>query len=116
MKKYLPVALALSAIILPLAAGAATFSEPGVNTGSFTSVQGIINFLTGTIMGWIKAIFWFLVAIMIMYAAFKYLTAGGDPDKVKEATGILKYAVVGIAVALLVTVLPTLVASFIGGQ
>ena len=50
-----------------------------------------------------------------MVAAYKYLTAGGDPEKVKSASNILIYAAIAIVVALFARGLPTLIYSLVGG-
>lgn len=46
----------------------------------------------------------FLMAIsviVILYAGFQYMTAGGNEEKVSDATKTLTYAIVGIVVGLL---------------
>ncbi|OHA02162.1 MAG: hypothetical protein A3C12_01115 [Candidatus Sungbacteria bacterium RIFCSPHIGHO2_02_FULL_49_20] len=52
-----------------------------------------------------------LSVIMIMYAAFLFLTAGGVPDNLTKARNTLIFALAGVAVALLAFVLPTLVST-----
>jgi hypothetical protein len=49
-----------------------------------------------------------------MVAAFKYLTASGDPEKVKGAGNTLLYAAIAIGVALLARAVPLVVSSFLG--
>ena len=49
--------------------------------------------------------------VMIMYAAFLFLTAGGVPDNLTKARNTLIFALVGVAVALLAFVLPTLIST-----
>lgn len=41
-----------------------------------------------------------LAAILFVWAGFLYTTAGGDPGKVKKATGIFKNVVGGLIIAL----------------
>lgn len=53
-----------------------------------------------------------LAIIFILVAAFKYLTAAGDPQKVKDASGYVIYAAIAVAVALLAKGIPALVGSF----
>ena len=53
-----------------------------------------------------------VVAILIiLIAAWTFLTAGGNPDKVTSARNYLIYALVGIAVAFLARVLVRVVAA-----
>jgi len=54
-----------------------------------------------TVARWIYTIILAISVIMILMAAFNYLTAGGDQAKVKKASQMLIYAVVGIVVAIL---------------
>jgi len=55
-----------------------------------------------------------LSTIMILYAGFQYITAGGDSEKVGDATKTITYAAVGIAVALIAKAFPNIVASILG--
>ncbi len=51
------------------------------------------------------------VAVVVAFgiAAFHYLTSGGDPDKVKKARDMVKYALIGVAIILLTGGIVTLV-------
>ena len=49
-----------------------------------------------------------------LWAAFQYMTAGGDATKVSGAHKTLTYAAVGIAVAILAGSVPGIVASLVG--
>jgi len=63
--------------------------------------------------------FYFLVALAVIFiivAAFKYLTAAGEPEKVKSAGSTLLYAAVAVGVALLARAVPLIVASFLGAS
>lgn len=50
---------------------------------------------------------------VILYAGFKYLTAGGNEQNVEEATKVLTYAIVGIIVGLLAFAIPEIVRNLI---
>jgi uncharacterized membrane protein len=76
-------------------------------------LQGVLN-LFCVIFSWA---FYFLIALAVIFvlvAAFKYLTAGGDPEKVKAAGSTLLYAAVAIGVALLARAVPLVIGSFLG--
>jgi uncharacterized membrane protein len=63
--------------------------------------------------------FYFLIilsVIMIVVAAYLYLTSNGDPEKVGKATKSVTYAAVGIAVGLLAKAIPVLIASIVGAS
>lgn len=55
-----------------------------------------------------------LAVVFILWAAFKYLTAGGDEEKVGKAHQMLLWAVIAIAVALLAQGVIYLVGSIVG--
>ena len=52
------------------------------------------------ITNWIFAIFTVLTLIFVLLAAFQFVTAGGDAEKVGEARQKLIWATVGIIIAL----------------
>lgn len=65
------------------------------------------------------AMFWILIAlssIMVIWAAFLYLTAAGESEKVSKAHKTLAYAAVAVVVALLAKGFPVIVASLVGGE
>jgi len=85
-------ALALVATLAaPLAAAAAVDTPDKVIT--------IINKFGGWLYGALLA----LAVVFIIYAAFLFLTSGGDAEKVGKAKKQLIYAVVAVATAILAT-------------
>jgi len=77
---------------------------------SITNVSG----LTAVICSFLAYFFWIVLVvsvIMVLYAAFTYVTAGDDTEKTSKARRTLTYAAVGIAVALISTALPDIVGS-----
>jgi heme/copper-type cytochrome/quinol oxidase subunit 2 len=121
MKKFKQVMMQWGAPVLALvvpALAAAQISQPPVtapsnitNINQITGAAGIIC----TIINWI---FWLLIVLTIIFvliAAFRYLTAAGDPEKVKKAGQTLLYAAIAVIIALIAKGLPLLVSSFIGG-
>lgn len=61
------------------------------------TIQGLIEAILNDILLPIGGV---VAVLAIMYAGFLYVTAGGDPGKIKEAHSILKYAVIGSAILL----------------
>jgi len=92
--KKLPVA-GLASILLPVMA-LAQVQTPGTPIGSFQDILAVVN----TLLSWIFTIFFIIAAIVIIFAAFNYLTAGGEEEKIKKAKQQLIYAIVAIAIAL----------------
>lgn len=52
---------------------------------------------------WFIGVFWIITVGMVVWAAFLYLTAGGNEEKIGEAKKRLTYAVIAAAIALLST-------------
>lgn len=105
------------ALVLPVMVSAqlqqAPINAPGNlnNINQLTSGSGIIC----TAINWI---FWFLIVLTIIFvlvAAFKYLTAAGDPEKVKSAGSTLLYAAIAVVIALIAKGLPLIISTFVGG-
>ena len=57
-----------------------------------------------------------LAVLFIIWAAFNYLTAGGDAEKVENAQRQLMYAVIAIVIGLLAKAVPLIVAQFLAGN
>ena len=66
------------------------------------------------VVGYVFAVLIFLAIVFVIYAAFLYLTAAGDPEKVKKANATILYAAIGIAIAILAKFLPSIVAGLMG--
>lgn len=78
-----------------------------------TSTGGIQN-LAYTVLNWI---FWGLIVfsvVMALVAAYKYVTSGGEPEKVRSAGKTLMYAAIGVVVALLASAIPIIIGTFFG--
>lgn len=56
-----------------------------------------------------------LAAVMIVVAGIVFITANGDPEKIKTARTSLIWAVIGIVVAILAWSIPAIVTTGIGG-
>jgi len=83
--------------------------NPPLENLSFEDVIVILNrFVT-----WIFTVFMILAVVFGIFAAFKYLTARGDPKEVQTATKMLIYTAVAIAAALLSVAIRFLVAEFL---
>lgn len=66
----------------------------------------------------INFIFWISIAIaplMIIIAGFYWLTAAGDPDRVKTALNIIKWTVIGFAIILFAKGLVAIISHVLGG-
>ena len=123
MKKVINFAKEFSpsiiALVLPALAFAQNLPQPvppsnvNVPQGNITSIQSVLQLLC-TVFAWAFYFLIVLAVIFVIVAAFKYLTAAGDPEKVKSAGAILLYAAIAIGVALLARAVPLVVGSFLG--
>ena len=105
------------ALALPLFASAQVPAAPITAPNSINSINQIAG-NAGIVCVIINWIFWLLIVLVIIFvlrAAFSYLTAAGDPEKVKTASHMLLYAAVAVIVALIAKGLPLIVSTFIGG-
>lgn len=58
-----------------------------------------------TVMNWLMGILGILAIVMLVVAGLMYLTAAGDESKTTGAKNIIKFAITGVAVALLAYVI-----------
>ena len=106
MKNFIFITLISLFGLLPLLAMAIVpgtipgASELGLQESPVKTSQGLLDVVAG-IVKWIYTIFFVVAVMFILFAAFNYLTAGGDAEKVKSSHNQLIYAAIAIAVALL---------------
>ena len=62
-----------------------------------TSIEQIIL----NVMNWLLGILGIVAMLVFVIAGFQYLTAGGDEKNTESAKGNIKYAIIGVAVALI---------------
>lgn len=101
-------------IVSAVAVGVA-LATPLIGFAQPTDVGGVLN-LIDNVLAILQYVFYVVAAIFIIIAAFKYLTAQGDPEKVGTARQMVIYAVIAIAVAILSTVIDNIVADFLSGS
>jgi Type IV secretion system pilin len=101
-------------LLLPLT----TFAQlqgPGVSAPvSGISSIGAVQSTLCQVVNWMFYLLIVFAVVMVLVAAFKYLTAAGDPEKVKSASHTLLYAAVAVIVAIIAKAFPSLIGSFIG--
>ena len=125
MKKIISFAKEFSPSIIALVLPAMAFaqniptpsapSESSVPQGNITSLQGVLQSLC-TVFAWAFYFLIVLAVIFVIVAGFKYLTAAGDPEKVKGAGTMLLYTAIAIGVALLARAIPLVIGSFLGAS
>jgi hypothetical protein len=108
MKKYFYITLS---ILIPFLAGAQNI--PRQPQTGITTPQKVIQLIEKA-SGWFYSALVALAILFIIYAAFKFLTAGGDEKKVGEAKQQLIYAIIALAVAMLATGIVKVLQQFLG--
>ncbi len=86
--------------------------DPTLKDESMGGIQTIIS----TIVRWTYIIFFIVAVLFILFAAFTYLTAQGDPEKVKTATNQIIYAAIAIVVAFMAVGIDLIVKSILKDQ
>lgn len=87
-----------------------TFAQAATTQAPITT-QAQLMALFCSIIDWFIVILLAISVIMVLFAAYDYVTAQEDTEKTSKARRTLTYAAVGIAVVLLAYGFPQLVAS-----
>jgi phosphoglycerol transferase MdoB-like AlkP superfamily enzyme len=106
--KYLGGTIAawfLPLVVLAQAPGAGTLPKVSLTMDTITTL--LDSFLT-----WAGDIIFILGVLVILYAAFLFMTSGGDEERSKKARSALIYGLIGVGVAILASTVFDLVASF----
>lgn len=90
--------------------------KPVPDAGGVSEASRRISNLFTIIANTLGIVLMGISTIMILYAAWLYITAGGEEDKITTAKRTLIFALVGTAVALLAFSLPTFVGDLISGS
>ena len=115
MKTILNVLTVVSLIAMPAIAGAQGNPPNQIPSGGITSVQGIYDKLI-VVSNWLFAFLLVFAVIFIIWAAWNYLTAAGDQNKVQKAKDGILYAIIAVAIAVLAKVIINVVANFFGAS
>jgi len=89
---------------------------PDPGCGTKLNMVGICCMLNTiyTVTNWIFYIMTLVAVLMIVFGGFTYITAAGDPAKAGKGKSILTYAIIGLAIALIAKLVPSLVRFIIG--
>lgn len=80
--------------ILRILADAKTDVEGKINALPNNAASGNLN----NVLNWVYAVSGVVAVGVIIYGGIKYITSQGDPGKAKQASQIIAYALVGLAV------------------
>lgn len=95
--KKASIGLTIGLALLPFLALAQLEPAPG----PILTTPGAISRLVVNVLNWLGGIVMVIAIIMLLWAAILYLTAGASETAHSKAKGVLIYAIVGIAIAVL---------------
>jgi len=105
MKKFiLPIIIVsiFSLALLPsLALAQGALDRLGEVQATADLPDGSLESTVGTIINIVLSLVGVILVVLIVYAGFLWMTAGGNEDNVKTAKTILKNAIIGLIVTLL---------------
>lgn len=85
---------------------------PGIPPVGPETVGGLVE-IVQAVVSWVYIVFFIIGVLFILFAAFSYLTAGGDAERVAKAKNQLIYAAIAIAVALLAVGFEAIIRTFL---
>ncbi|MDO8492057.1 MAG: hypothetical protein Q7S34_00230 [bacterium] len=88
---------------------------PFLALANVSTVTGLVELVT-RVVTWFESIVFSVAIIMILVAAFQFLTAAGNEEKVGTARKSLIWGLVGIAVALFARLANSFVSSILFGR
>ena len=102
MKKIILSLVLISFLALPVLSLAQSPPPSSPSSGTLLPLRStnVINVLEN-VVDWLFTVLLIFAAIFIVIAGFQFVTAQGDPEKVKKARDMILYAIIGIVVALL---------------
>lgn len=77
------------------------------------SASGFMQLVLCNVLDWVFTVAIVMSIFFTLFAAFTYLTSGGNEEKVAQASRMITFIVVGVAVAILAGGLPYIIANFL---
>ena len=105
MKNLIKKTLTGIMLLTPTLAGALTITPDKTGITSLSGIEAVI----AKIVNWLTMLFFVAAVLYIFYAAYLFLTSGGDEEKLKTAKTQLLYSIIAIAVALLAGTMQSIV-------
>ena len=89
---------------------------PEITGTCYTKNAGIVAMLhiVMVVTNWFFYILTVLVVFLVIWGGFLNITAAGDPEKASKGRKVLVYAVIGLAIALLAKIVPSVVKFIVG--
>lgn len=103
MKRRLKKIVNISLFGLPLLVSAQTSLINGVGGIGLATIQTAtlsVGVIVNNVVSWVSGLLIAVAALFVIYAAYLYLTAEGDANKVADASKYILWAVIATIVAL----------------
>lgn len=113
--KIFGILFSLVLFFLVISNGAMVMAQnniPTISPVSDLTLTGITT-IFGNIANWILGIVAIIAVVILIYAGFLFMTAGGEEDKLASAKNYLKYGLIGLGIAILAFSGVTLVQSIL---
>ena len=101
--------------IVRIFADAKSDIENTVNSLPNSKSEGVGSGTLNNVLFWVIGIAGIAAVGVLVYGSIKYLTAQGDPGKVKQASQIIAYALIGLLVVALAGAITAFATGAIGG-
>jgi hypothetical protein len=108
LKKALIAGVTTSLVAMPLVVGAQAFTNPFESgqknveavggAAQIASGTSDINVIVGRIINVVLGFLGIVLLFYFLYGGFKWMTAGGEEEGVKEAKTMLRNAVIGLVI------------------
>jgi TRAP-type C4-dicarboxylate transport system permease small subunit len=105
----------LAVVIVGMLFGAVG-AEASFKEAPKTEIKKVEDIFTKILQPIFNLVFWLLIvlaALFVIWSAFNYLTANGEPEKISQANRRIVYAGIAVAVAVLARAIPTVICNFI---
>lgn len=86
-----------------------------IETYKLPNSEGVGEGMLTNVLFWVYGLAGLIAVAVIVYGGIKYTMSQGDPGKMKQASQILAFAIVGLIVVLLAGAITAFLTGMIGG-
>jgi hypothetical protein len=107
MKRYKKIIITSIFLLVPfLVLGQVTIPNPIGYSSLGELIHGIVNFIRNVAL--------VIAPIIFIIAGLMYYFAGGNPEKAKNATNVIKYAIIGLVIILIANGITAVIKDIMG--
>ncbi len=115
-KKISKIALSGATLLSLATTVSADVMDPGTWLTSITTTAGDADALIIKILNWMIGLGAVICVVMLVFAGYSYMTAGGDEGKVGKASKTLTNAIIGLVICFIAVMLVNFVLKNFLGQ